>query len=281
MATTTATATVVSVFYPLGKSKHGVARYHEWLRLFCAIPCNLVVFTDEASSALIREARGERPTQLIIRPFDSWQMTSPAMMEMWRRHHSRDPEYRIHSPELYAVWALKQECVMDAIRMDPFHSEYFVWCDIGIQRNPSMQQWYNSFPNAHICERLCSKGQMAFLEVDPIPDVFVEAWKQHKPLPESIPKVTLGGGCIVGNKAAWSEFSEGYVRTVHEFDQKNMFAGKDQIVYVYMLLMHVLAQPYILPAAVGFGDGGDRWMSFPVILAGRAHLLIDGRFVQG
>jgi hypothetical protein len=274
-------ATVVTAFYPLSKSKHGVGKYHEWLRLFCAIPCNLVVFTDEASAALILEARGERPTHLVIRQFDSWQMTSPTMMEMWGRHHAWDPEQNIHSPELYAVWALKQECVMEAIRIDPFSSEYFVWCDIGIQRIPDMQQWYMSFPHPQICHRLCSGGQIAFLEVDPIPDVFAEAWKQRAPLPEAIPRVTLGGGCIAGNKAAWADFSEVYVRTLQKFDKRNIFAGKDQIVYVYMLLMHAVAKPYTLVLAKGFGHGGDRWMSFPVMLGGRAQLLIDGRFVPG
>jgi hypothetical protein len=274
-------ATVVSAFYPLSKSKHRVSEYHGWLRLFCAIPFNLVVFTDEVTAPLIREARGALPTRLIVRPFNSWQMTSSPMMEMWQRHHNWDPERAIHCPELYAVWATKQECVMEAIRIDPFNSEYFVWCDIGIQRNPDMQQWYTSFPNPRICELLCGQGQMAFLEVNPIPDVFGEAWKQHAPLPKALPNVTLGAGCIVGNKAAWTEFSAAYVRIVREFDATNRFAGKEQDMFTTMLLTRAISKPYQLVIAKGFGNGGDRWMSFPVMLGGRAQIMLDTRFVQG
>lgn len=274
-------ATVVSAFYPLGKSKHGVANYHTWLRNFCAIPCNLVVATDEASAPLIREARGGHPTEIIVRPFDAWQMTSPTMMEMWRRHHALDPERHIHSPELYAVWALKQEVVMEAIRRSAFGSQYFIWCDIGIQRVAAMQDWYMTFPDIRVCEMICAPGQMAFLEVRPIPESLVRCWQQSLPLSSGLPSVSLGGGCIAGDVAAWTDFSSAYVRMVAEFDAAGRFAGKDQLVFVYMLLTRAIAKPYRLIAATGFGNGGDPWMCFPVILGGKAPARLDGRFVQG
>jgi hypothetical protein len=120
---------------------------------------------------------------------------------------------------------------------------------------------------------------MAFLEVQSIPDTLVTCWRQRTPLTEELPKVSLGGGCIAGDVEAWTDFSSAYMRTLAEFDAAGRFAGKDQLVFVYMLLTHAVAKPYRLVAATWFGNGGDPWMSFPVILGRRAAAHVDTRFV--
>lgn len=272
-------ATVVTAFYPLGKSKHGVARYHEWLRLFCAIPCQLVVFTDAESAPLIRSARGDRPTVIHERPFDSWTITTPAMMEMWRRQMARDPERDIHSPELYAVWALKQEAVMEVIATNPFQSRWFIWCDIGIQRQPMVQSWYETFPNVETCDALVPPGRMTFLEVASIPEPIVATWKSTGKYTGPAPSISLGGGCIAGDAAAWQEFSRVYVRTLTEWDAVGRFNGKDQLVFFHMLVNSLTTLPFRLLRAHRFANGaGDHWMSMPVILGGKATAYIDTRF---
>lgn len=277
-------ATVITAFYPLEKSKHTPAHYTAWINNFCRIPCRLVVATDEATATMIRAARGDLPTEIIVRPFTGWEMTSPQMMALWKRHYALDPERTIHSPELYAVWALKQEVVMETIRRNPFNSTWFIWCDIGIQRHPSHQEWYQTFPDSSVCKALCLPGQMVFLEVKRIPDPFIAAWKQHRSI-TSIPSITLGGGCIAGDVAAWSDFSAAYKRTVAELDVQRQFAGKDQGVFFRMLIGHATAKPFRLIVAAPFGrqddpfdKGGDPWMCMPVILGGKAPAHIDGRF---
>jgi hypothetical protein len=270
-------ATVVTAFYPLDKSKHGVAKYHEWLRLFCAIPCQLVVFTDAESAPLIRAARGDRQTVIHESPFDSWKMTSPTMMALWARQHRLDPEQDIHSPELYAVWALKQEAVMIAIAENHFHSRWFIWCDIGIQREPTLQPWYSDFPNTAACERLIAPGRMVFLEVSRIPDSIVSAWKKGS-YNGPAPHVTLGGGCIAGDADAWAEFSRIYVMLLPEWDRVSRFCGKDQLVFFRMLASRLTQKPFRLIHARTFGNNGNPWMSFPVILGGKVDGQIDPRF---
>ncbi len=47
---------------------------------------------------------------------------------------SIDPE-KYHTPELYMVWAEKVKFVNDAIKMDYYGSNFFVWCDIGVFRD--------------------------------------------------------------------------------------------------------------------------------------------------
>jgi hypothetical protein len=269
--------TVVSAFYPLSKSKHGVVKYLEWIKNFCVIPCSLVIFTDTDSSAHIREARGSLPLHIIERPFNSYEMTSPSRMEFWQRHHLIDPEKNIHTPELYAVWALKQECVREAIHMNPFNSSWFVWCDIGIQRESALQKFYETFPSK--TSELCPAGRICFLEVERIPDSYVADWASSAPMKYPVPWTTVGGGCIAGDVAAWTDFSRAYLNMLDLFDKKGWFAGKDQVLYFTALMMRTTEKPYRLFYAKKFAEvSGIHWMSFPAILGGTVPAEIDMRF---
>jgi hypothetical protein len=273
------TTTVVSAFYPLEKSKHGVDRYHRWLQNFCEIPCLLVLYTDAASAEIIRIARKglESKTVIIVRPFNSFRMSSPDMMGLWQRHHTIDPEKGIHSPELYAVWAIKQECVRDTIQQNPFNSSWFVWCDVGIQRHAQLQCFYNAFPS--ICHELCEPGRILFLEVQDIPQAYIDNWRNNQPMHYPTPSVTLGGGCIAGDAAAWNDFGSAYESLIHEFDAHSKFAGKDQILFFTILMEKRTGKPFRLLRAVQFAAVPDiYWMSMPCILAGTAQSIVDERF---
>jgi hypothetical protein len=269
------TTTIVTAFYPLEKSKHSVQKYIEWARNFCQIPRHMVIFTTASFVPLFADLRSRFTdiTRIVIKEFDSYALTAPTQMEMWHRQWLKDPEARIHSPELYAVWAIKQECVSIVATEMPFGHDWYVWCDIGIQRDPSMQSYYMTFPDA--VPRLCIPGHIHFLEVERIPDQVVACYGQS-PIPYPSPSVTLGGGCIAGDRAAWTAFSGAYLEMIDRFNERGWFAGKDQTIYFAMLMEKTMR--FRLFHAVRFGGGGDHWMSFPVILGDRADGRIDDRF---
>jgi hypothetical protein len=275
-----ADVTVVTAYYPLGKAKHSGAAYMQWIQNFCRIPCSLVVFTDEETAGAIRGCRaGSANTVVVTRPFSSYRMTAPEMMAIWQRNHAIDPERKIHSPELYAAWAIKQEVVRYAIDMNPFQSDWFVWCDIGIQRQPALERFYTAFPSK--VPNMCPPGRMSFLEVSPIPDTFARAWARKAPCPQPVPPTMLGGGCIVGDRAAWADFGVAYEAMVLAMDGRGEFVGKDQIVFFRMLIDRKTAKPYRLFSAQKFATVPHiEWMSFPVILGGLAPANIDCRFEE-
>ena len=97
-------------------------------------------------------------------------------------------------------------------------------------------------------------------------------------MPYPPPSITLGGGCIAGDRAAWAAFSAGYLTMLDRFKERGWFAGKDQVVYFAMLMERSL--PFRLFFATRFGTPavGDPWMSFPVILGGATSAHIDTRF---
>lgn len=275
-----AETTVVTAIYPLRKSKHGVRNYMSWIRNFCEIPCAMVIFTTEELALELYELR--RPflttTQIIVRPFDSFAMTCPSMMEFWTKQHAIDGEKAIHSPELYAVWALKQEFVRIAANKNPFQSTWFVWCDMGIQRYPNLQPFYMGFPNR--IPELCERGRMHFLEVERIPDSYVSDWVEKKPMVWPTPWTTLGGGCIVADAETWEEFGEAYKQMLQEFARRGWFAGKDQTVFFTILMERKMKKPYRLffPNQFSRDVHGVEWMSFPVILGGTVDAVVDTRF---
>ena len=267
--------TVVTAFYPLKRSKHTISQYRQWIRNFCKIPCNLTVFTDAETGAMISaERNSDLPTHMIITPFDSYAMTSPSMMKFWAEQHAKDPERTIHSPELYAVWAMKQECVSLAIADNIYASEWFVWCDIGIQRDVIKQHLYANFPK-HVPD-LCEPGRISILEVYPISSHFVDVWQTHS-THYDMPANALGAGCMAGDIVAWHDFCEAYISMIHTFNKRNLFAGKEQNIYFAMLIEHATKKPFKLYYSTRHA-GLDHWMSFPVILGGDAPGLIDTRF---
>ena len=275
--------TVVTAFYPLKKSKVGIESYRAWIQNFCKIPCAMVIFTTEPYMLEIYEWRREMldNTKVIVRPFDSFAMTSPEMMSFWEKQVPLDPEKDIHGPELYAIWALKQEFVRIAISHNYYQSKWFAWCDMGIQRYSRFQDYYTNFPRE--ASRLCRDGRMAFLEVGRISDAFVNDWKEGRPLTHPTRDTNLGGGCIIGDSGAWHEFSDAYKSMLQKYGERGWFCGKDQEIF-FAVLMEKKTAPFRLFHCRNFGHEpippGILWMSFPPMLAGTVEAVVDMRFEE-
>jgi len=276
--------TVVTAFYPLKKSKHDIGKYRAWIQNFCKIPCTMVIFTNETYALEMYQWRKDYldQTKIIVRPFDTFAMSCPSMMAFWEKQWSIDPEKNIHSPELYAVWGMKQEVVRIIVNMNPFQSKWFVWCDIGVQRYSALQNFYKEFPSN--VDRLCVPGRMTFLEVNKIPESYFNDWKESKPMAYPVPDVTIGGTCIAGDADAWKEFGDAYISMLQEFAVRQWFAGKDQTVF-FTILMERKTKPFRLFHAKKFGVNnklidGIEWMSFPVMLGGQIDAPLDTRFEE-
>jgi hypothetical protein len=276
--------TVVTAYYPLKKAKYNVGKYRAWIQNFCKIPCSIVIYTTEAYALEIYQWR--RPylnkTQVIVRPFDAFGMTCASMMALWDKQTELDPEKENHGPELYAVWALKQELVRSAIAANKFQSKWFIWCDIGIQRYSRLERFYRGFPDIATVEKLCEAGRLSFLEIEPIPESFVNDWKEGKPMMHPMPAMALGGGCIAGDAEAWEEFGDAYKGMLQEFIKRGWFCGNDRDVY-FAILMEKKTKPFRLFHAAKFGDvspAGIEWMSFPPMLGGVVDAALDTRFEE-
>jgi hypothetical protein len=268
----TGSVTIVSAFYNLPSAKYSIGHYKKWIKQFCKIPAHIVIFTTEEYAMEIYHWRRTmlEKTHVIIRDFHSFAMTCSSMMKFWSKQGEG-------SAELYAMWALKQELMRIAIHQNIFQSKWFVWCDISIQRFRSLEHFYMTFP--YDVERLCVPGRMGFLEVDKIPQKYVDDWNEDKPIDYPYPNVTLGSGCIAGDIEAWLEFGEAYKNMLQEFALRGWFAGKETDVFFAILMEKKTKLPFRLFHAKQFVNvPGIEWLSFPVMLAGNIEAVVDSRF---
>lgn len=185
---------VVTAYYPLHKNKHGHQKYVQWIRYFFeGVSCDIICFCPSNIHSELVELAGENSkVKFVIREFDSFDMMSPAQMEIWRKCHEMDDHKDIHSPELYAVWAAKQEFVRTAIEMES--ADIYVWCDIGAFREKRPCDFKNTY-------KYVKPGKITSLAIIDL----------------------IGGGILAGDAVAWRNFSTLYLRELnanpHRMDQ--------------------------------------------------------------
>ena len=103
--------TLVTAFYPLAKSKRPLSFYEENVAYICSLDVNLIAFVPASLSDWFRSKRDMSRTVIVEREFDTFEMWSVEWRAIWQETFKLDQECEIHSPELYAIWAMKQEFV--------------------------------------------------------------------------------------------------------------------------------------------------------------------------
>jgi hypothetical protein len=188
---------VVTSYYPLSKSKHSLSEYRQWYtNFFQCVTADVVCFCPQ--SMYDEFTRLAKPNHtIIIREFDSFEMMSPEYMTIWNQWHLVDPERHVHSPELYAIWAAKQEFVLNAMNIKD--ASIYVWCDIGCFRHIRDGSFKDTY-------KYVQPGKITGL---------------HIPYYNFI-----GGGVLAGDKGAWNMFS-----TLYKEELKRSPHGKDQIIF--------------------------------------------------
>jgi hypothetical protein len=233
------TCTLVTAYYDI-KSKFPKDHYVSWMTTFLKIKAPIVLFTEEHMVSTIQALREDRPIHIIVMPFeelDAWKLYK----DKWIAQSDMDPESSVHSPELYAVWAQKAFFVERAINHNPYHTDYFFWCDIGAFRKKSIHPIIlNSFPS------------ITYLDSDRIILSSVENMTQSEFIQkkdgicgEKITsrwnKCRIVGGLWGGGIKGCITWRSHYQRMLEYYFNVNRFAGKDQQV----MLSAYLADPSI------------------------------------
>jgi len=274
--------TVVSAFYPLlnGPSKK---QYRLWLRSLCKIPCALVIFTTEELALELHQWRLPflEQTQIRVRPLESFAMACPLMMDFWRKEEAKDPTRGTSNKkaEHYALAAIKQECVRIIVGQNPFYSKWFVWIDATLIRFPSHLKYLTRFPEE--VPRMCEPGRIAMLEIQKIPESYVQDWHEKNEMKYPFPSQILGAGCMAGDANAWNEFGDAYKDMLQDFALDRRFCGSETDIYFAMLMERYTEKPYQLFIAKKFEEiDGLEWLSLPPMLAGTIDAEMDTRFEE-
>lgn len=135
--------TIVTGYFTI-PSKFPNNTYLQWIKNFMSLSCNMIIYTDNTNFNYIRQLRKDDNTVIIKRELKDFYVAK--YEDYFKYCKSIDNESK-HTPELYMVWAEKTFMTYDAIKDNPFMSDYFLWVDIGCIRDTKMLRNISSFPN--------------------------------------------------------------------------------------------------------------------------------------
>jgi hypothetical protein len=231
--------TVVTAFYEI-KSKFTPEKYWNWIRFFMQIPCNLVLFT---SPDLVDRFKSMREDIHII-PLEFEKLYHYKYYEKYLEHTKLDYN-KSHTPELYIIWAEKTKFVQKTIELNPYNSQKFVWCDIGVVRQPQFLHVFKNFPKT---DKIV-EDKMNFLLLQP----FTELEKQEGYF--NYGKVRIGGGIHAGGIDIWKKYDKLWDEMLEHYFEDNRFAGQDQLIIGSIYLKNPDMFHLIIPKSYG----GDPW----------------------
>jgi hypothetical protein len=220
-------ATVVSAYYMI-KSKLPSSKYVEWISNFMKLDMKCVIFTNKYTFENVFKNAYPSSFRRIYKIVEISEFEVSSYD--WEKDYDKDHEKHVgHSPELYKVWAEKSFFLKKVIEENPFVTEYFFWNDIGLFRFNNLVGLLKDYPNVSNIENkiymtlvnLYSKSEFANLSVCDERFRYVNR---------------IAGGNFGGHKDVLLKFIDEYKKTLEEFDRLNLFKGKDQSLYSWMIV---------------------------------------------
>ena len=279
-----ASCTLVTAFYPI-RSKFPTQQYLEWARHFLSLEAPIVLFTEEHLIPTFEAMRAShQPLRIITQPFSKLEMWSGEFPDFWRKQHALNPEGHIqcHSnghvcqqtSELYAVWAQKATFVEQAIRLNPFQTDYFFWCDIGAFRTPPSEPIRQRFPES----KWLPRGRILLHALSPLTaeDKMCRPDGIYGPLMTSESKpVRLVGGLWGGDREGCLAWKEAYSAMLDKYRSSERYAGNDQMV----MLSTIICNPSLAMVVRTTRHDVNQWFFLEYLLSSEASLKIDLSYV--
>jgi Bacterial protein of unknown function (HtrL_YibB) len=231
--------TVVTGYFRV-LSKYEAGKYDKWMSNMLSLQDAMVIFTHAELVDQIREMRKHALDRTVVIPLalDDLPIGTLYPTSFWEDQLERDPEKNIHrSFQLFWIWLSKSWCVTQAIRLNPFQSDLFVWSDIGCFRNKkynykTMILHRENVPPTEII-------QMAHHTPNPpMEELFNDKYKHKANFYHS-------GSQMAGYKDSWIRFHELFLDTIDRFLEKKMIILEDQAVLQSTCLSHPKMCAYV------------------------------------
>ena len=195
---------------------------------FLHAPFNLVVFTDKENIDWLRKERGNLPMKIIEKECESFYHSK--FLKTYERDYEQDVN-KSNSPELYVLSAEKVKFVNQAIDMDPYDSDYFVWCDIDTFRESGY------INNNFLSSKFMWKGRMGFAIIEEF--TLLEMAEKIPTIQEPKAKAStrnyaihsvarVAGNVQVGDIAAWRVYNEVWDITRDDMIDNGIHTSNDQ-----------------------------------------------------
>ncbi len=143
---------IVTCFYKLEKSKHTFQEYVEWINnlILNLNDAKIIIFTNKNDEPFMQNILSKNKSinyTIIIREIDDLYI-SKRYQNIWNEQYVMDNQKNCgRSIECYKIWNSKFSFLKDAIELNPYKSNKFIWNDIGNVRNKNMSPYIKTYPN--------------------------------------------------------------------------------------------------------------------------------------
>jgi len=223
----TCSNTIVSAYFRV-KSKFSADNYYDWMRNMLSLQDCVIVFTqsDMVEKVLsYRKQHAVNKTIVVEMDIDDLAIRSLHQNDanFWQHQLDMDREKKRHkSFQLFWIWLSKTWLVVQAMELNYFSSDFFMYSDIGCFRKPN----YND------------KLLIQHTELVPPGTVL---WLAHHP-PNAPPSPLWNdkfgqkqyyyhsGSQGAATASTWKAYHQAFAQTMDDFLAHNMFIGEDQCV---------------------------------------------------
>lgn len=221
-------ATIVSAYYDIPSKRPKDYYYQHIQRFLQSIQTPMVFFCDASNVPLFLSWRGDLPCVFVSLPQTNFHAYKLYGYDFWKRQCQIDPE-TYHTPELAALWYEKKIFVRQAINLNPYKTDYFLWCDAGCVRTEAWNPLIHTFgQNITMME----PGKLYFQKIHDL-----GAPPGMTPL-YSFPEYAIAGAIYGGHKDMWDWFIEAYCHMIWTYVQNEKCVNMDQYIMASIAVLH-------------------------------------------
>jgi len=216
--------TIVSCYYRV-KSKHSHSKYNEWIHNFLHnLRNNIIIFTSENLVYYLKEIGKYNPNMIIIKKnFEEIEIQQK--YNIWEFQHRIDIQKHIRTKECYVIWNSKMNFVKEAIELNPFNSEKFVWTDIGCLRDKRYCNFIKDYP----LYKNISSDKLDIVLIKPYLNDKQQIFQNE---------VHLAGAIFGASKNTFKKIIPLYYYYFNEYVKNNLFIGCDQQILSTIYTQH-------------------------------------------
>jgi len=217
--------TIVTGYFRM-KSKHSSTSYDGWMANMLSMQDTMVIFTSHDMVDKIKIFRSHALDKTLIVEMELDDLPVAKLYSnasFWQHQLEIDAERKIHGGyQVFWIWLSKSWLTTQAIALNPFGSDFFMWSDIGCFRN-------KKFNSKQVIQHaaLVPTGSllwMAHSTPNPPPNpLWNNKLKQKKHFYHS-------GSQAAGTVQAWTAFHQRFCETIDAFVASGLFIGEDQCV---------------------------------------------------
>lgn len=253
------TTTIVTCYFSLNNSKHDKDDYYKWMKNMLMMNENMIIYCDKKSYDYIYKLRKiygyEKKTKMVEFTFSKF--FTFKYKHNFAKHHKMDPEHNIHTPYLYMIWNEKTRFLLKSSLLNPFNTDFFIWCDIGCFRKS-----YTYFSDKHVdydlnmdlrdsediddnINKWINKKKLLSLPVHKMWMLQIDGFDERelksrdiKDVPSLLYKNKIGGTIFGGRKNIIQKYHDKYYQMLDDFFKYDIFAGKDQTIMSYVYIFN-------------------------------------------